>query len=84
MVYSLPIVGGMVIRIILPILRKGAKITQTNAEHYTRYDTKKTEPKWGQGGITPTNSFGSLVMDLFTFGCWSGYWNIQKILNRYV
>jgi len=21
----------------------------------------------------------SLVLDTFTFGCWSGYWNIQKI-----
>ena len=21
----------------------------------------------------------ALVLDTFTFGCWSGYWNIQKI-----
>jgi len=59
MEYLLPIVGRMGIRIILPILRRKEKNTQTNAEHYTRYDTKKIEPKRVQGVIMPTNYFGN-------------------------
>ncbi len=23
----------------------------------------------------------ALVLDVFTFGCWSAYWNIQRITN---
>lgn len=58
--YLLPIVGGMVIKIILPTLLRKDRNTLTNAEHYTRYATKKTERKWGQGVIMPTNFYGSL------------------------
>jgi len=25
--------------------------------------------------------YTALILDTFTLGCWSGYWNIQKILK---
>jgi hypothetical protein len=46
------------IRIFLPILLKWDWNTQRNAKPFTNYDTRRTDTKWVQQGITPTNSFG--------------------------